>query len=160
MEKKKYYSEQEALIKAASYCAYQERCHKEVLARLHELGVHGIAADAMLLRLIQDNYVNEERFAKAFAGGKFRVKQWGRQKIARELKMREISDYCITQAMKEIDPDEYLATLAELVQHKYKTVKAANEMQRRYKTAQYLTGRGYEHDLVWDCLRELQEKEH
>ncbi|MBC7382143.1 MAG: regulatory protein RecX [Bacteroidia bacterium] len=153
MEKKKYISEKDALIKVAGYCAYQERCHKEVREKLSELGVFGLEADEMLLRLIQDNYVNEERFAKSYAGGKFRVKQWGKQKIKRELKLRNISDYCIRQALNEIDEDDYLCNINELIQHKYKTVKAVNDMQRKYKTAQYMLAKGYENDPVWDCLK-------
>lgn len=152
MEKKKYYSNSEVLIRAAKYCAYQERCHKEVLEKLGELGVYGNDADIILLRLIEDNYVNEERYAKAFAGGKFRVKQWGRQKIKRELKMRDISDYCIEGALKEIEEDAYLKTLKKVVQTKYKMIKAKNDIERKYKTAQYLVSRGYESNLIWDCL--------
>ncbi len=152
MEKKKYLSNSEILIKAASYCAYQERCHKEVLEKLAELGAYGQEADLILLKLIEDNYVNEERYAKAFAGGKFRVKRWGRQKIKRELKMREISDYCVAQALNEIEEDAYLETLAGLVAAKLKSVKATNELQRKHKTHQYLLSRGYESNLIWDCL--------
>ncbi len=154
MKEKKYYSKSEVLIKAANYCAYQERCHQEVIAKLAELGVYGMDADVMLLKLIEDNYVNEERFAKAFAGGKFRVKQWGRFRIKRELKMRGISDYCIQEALKEIDETDYMNTLKKGVAAKYKSVKAINDLQRKHKTAQYLLTRGFESELIWKCLNE------
>ena len=152
---KKYISENEALIKAASFCAYQERCHKEVLEKLADLGIYGLDADEMLLRLIQDNYVNEERFAKAYAGGKFRVKQWGKQKIMRELKMREVSDYCIAEALKEIEEADYQETLSKILEQKYKTVKAMNELQRKHKTAQYAISRGFESQLIWQLLGDV-----
>ena len=102
------------LLKAASYCAYQERCHNEVRNKLADWGVYGLEADQVILQLIELNYLNEERFAVAFAGGKFRVKQWGRLKIKRELKVRGVSDYCIQMAFKEIDADDYFETLKVL----------------------------------------------
>ncbi len=155
MNSPKNTGENETLIKLAAYCAYQERCHKEVLAKLADLGVFGSTAAAILLRLIEDNYVNEERFAKAFAGGKFRVKQWGKQKIIRELKIRDISEYCIQQGLREIEDEDYFKTLKELVQDKYDKVKFTNALQRKYKTAQYAITRGFESNLVWDILSTL-----
>jgi len=146
---------QQALLKAASYCAYQERCHSEVEEKLAEWGIYGTDAGEILVKLVEQNYLNEERFAKAFAGGKFRVKHWGRQKIRQELKARKVSEYCINAGMKEIDEDAYLETITELANEKLETVKDKNQLVKKNKTAQYLISKGYESDLVWNILRSI-----
>ena len=154
-QKKQNLTPQQALLKAASYCAYQERCHDEVTEKLSEWGVYGDDAGNILLKLIEQNYLNEERFAKAFAGGKFRVKKWGRIKINQELKFRKISDYCIRMAMKEIDEDVYLSTLKELALEKFDSIKEKNPLVKRNRAAAFLMGKGYEPELIWDCLRKI-----
>ncbi len=151
-KKKQNLTPKEALIKAASYCAYQERCHEEVLGKLTELGIYGNDAGNILNQLIEQNYLNEERFAKAFAGGKFRTKKWGRVKILLELKARKISDYCIKQAMKEIDEDEYLKVLKKLASEKLESLSDKNILIKKNKTAKYIASRGFEVELVWDLL--------
>src|SRR5688500_741234 len=103
--------QKQALIKARNYCAYQERCQQEVRDKLYEWGLWPEAVENIIVELITDNFLNEERFATTFAGGKFRIKKWGRVKIKLELKKRKISEYCIKQAMKEIDEKDYLKTL-------------------------------------------------
>ena len=100
------------------YCRYQERCHQEVRNKLYELGCTTHEVEQQLTRLIEANALNEERFARAFAGGKFRMKQWGREKIKQQLKLRKISDYCIRKAMTEIDENEYEKTLRKLAYKK------------------------------------------
>jgi regulatory protein len=153
-KKKEKLTPQQAMLKAAHYCAYQERCHEEVRQKLSEWTIWGADAEEIIYKLIQQNYLNEERFAKSFAGGKFRTKHWGRVKIKLELKARKISDYCIHEAMKEIDEDEYLKTLQEIAREKYDSIKETNPLVKKNKTAQYLVGRGYEADLVWDTLKQ------
>lgn len=150
---KKKLSPTEALQKAAHYCAYQERCHDEVKNRLADWGVFGLTADEIMLKLIEQNYLNEERFAKAYAGGKFRIKGWGRLRIIKELKVRHISEYCIKQGLKEINEIEYFNLLKDNCLKKYKTQKDKSIPVKRSKTAAYMIGRGYEPDLVWDVLR-------
>lgn len=145
----------QALLKAANYCAYQERCHKEVLEKMREWGIYGQDAQEILLQLIEQNYLNEERFAVAFAGGKFRVNQWGRVKILRELRLRDISPYCINKAMAEIDNDVYLETLKELAQKKWHETNDRNILSKRAKVARYVIGKGFEQDLTWGVLRGL-----
>jgi regulatory protein len=147
---------QQALLKAAAYCAYQERCHAEVEDKLAEWGVYGTDAGEIVIKLMEQNYLNEERFAKAFAGGKFRIKHWGRNKIKQELKARKVSDYCIHSGMKEIDDDAYMETLKTLANEKLKSVKEKNPLVRKNKTAQYLMGKGYEADLIWNLLRTIE----
>jgi regulatory protein len=146
---------QQALLKAANYCAYQERCHAEVEERLAEWGVYGHEAASIIARLIQDGYINEERFAKAYAGGKFRVKQWGRVKIKLGLKTKKVSEYCIRQAMKEIDEDQYLETLEELAMAKLAVTKGGSKPARHKKVALYLQAKGYEVDLIWAIIKKL-----
>lgn len=153
--KKQKLTPQQAMLKAASYCAYQERCHEEVTEKLSEWGIYGNDAGNILSKLIEQNYLNEERFAKAFAGGKFRVKKWGKIKINSELKFRKISEYCIRMAMKEINADDYLSTLKKLADEKFESIKEKNILVKKNKTAVHLMGKGYEPDLVWDCLRKI-----
>lgn len=143
------------MLKAAHYCAYQERCHAEVIEKLGEWGIYGQEADLLLLQLIEQGYLNEERFAKTFAGGKFRTKQWGRLRIVRELKMRKISEYCIRGALEEIEEAEYQKTLLKLIRQKMVLLKEKNPLVKRNKTATYLIGKGYEPDQVWNVLRNM-----
>jgi regulatory protein len=144
------------LLKAASYCAYQERCHNEVRNKLADWGVYGLEADQVILQLIELNYLNEERFAVAFAGGKFRVKQWGRLKIKRELKVRGVSDYCIQMAFKEIDADDYFETLKALAHKKMSSLKPAHPLVNNRKVYHYLATKGFEADLIQEAIRKLQ----
>jgi len=143
----------DAYLKALRFCAYQERCHQEVLEKLSELGVYGTDAELIISELIQENYLNEERFAKIFAGSKFRVKCWGRIKIRQELKMRKISEYCINEAMKEIEEGDYEKTLQKLIQLKSATLKKGNPLQRNYKLAAFVIGKGFEPELVWELIK-------
>ena len=151
-ETKPTYTFKEAIAKARHYCAYQERCHKEVRNKLWELQVNPKYIDAVITDLIEYNFLNEERFAKTFADGKFRIKQWGRTKILRELKSRGISAYCIKEAMKEISDVAYDKTLALLAEKKMETV-TGKQFEKTGKTAKYLINKGYESELVWDVLR-------
>ncbi len=147
---------QQALLKMANYCAYQERCHFETKNKLAEFGIYYENADQILAELITQNYLNEERFAKAYAGGKFRIKKWGRNKIKQELKQKHVSDYCILQGLKEIDGDDYMATLKKEAIEKYEKLKEKNVLIKRNKTAHYLISRGFESNLVWDVLKVLK----
>ncbi len=155
MESKKYIklTPSQALLKAANYCAYQERCHKEVLDKLSEWGVWGIDAQEILLTLIEQNYLNEERFAIAFAGGKFRVKHWGKVKIKLELKQKDISEYCLNKALNEISDQDYLHTLNEQIDKKWSETTDKNVLSKRAKVARYIAGKGFEQDLIWNILR-------
>lgn len=145
----------QALLKSAHYCAYQERCQKEVRAKLAEWGLWGVDAENIVLQLIEQNYLNEERFARAFAGGKFRTKQWGRNKIKIELRQREISDYCLSKAMLEIDGDDYLKVLEAEAIKKLKGTKDKDTRVKKLKASRYLIGKGFEPDLTWDVLNKL-----
>jgi regulatory protein len=145
---KKSLTREQALQKLKHYCGYQERCHSEVKQKLYDLGIWKKDQDEIIATLIKENYLNEERFAIAFAGGKFRVKQWGRVKIKYELKQRQVSDYCIKKALKQIDEEEYLKTLNKLAEEKYASLKGEQYLVRKKKTMDYLIGRGFEIELV------------
>ncbi|MFN8291897.1 MAG: regulatory protein RecX [Chitinophagaceae bacterium] len=144
-------TKEQALQKLRHYCAYQERCHQEVKEKLYALGVWKRDHDEILAALIEENYLNEERFAIAFAGGKWRVKQWGRVKIKYELKQKQVSEYCIKKAMKEIEEEEYLATLHKLAEAKYASLKQEQYLVRKKKTIGYLVQKGFELPLVNSC---------
>lgn len=143
-------------LKACNYCAYQERTQNEVRERLKKWQVYGDEAEELIAELIQENFINEERFAKVFAGSKFRVKKWGKKKILLELKKREISAYCIEQGMKEVEQDDYKQSLTELLEKKIKTVKKdENPLITKQKLARFAFGKGYEGELVWRILKEI-----
>lgn len=138
-----------------NYCAYQERCHQEVRKKMREWKVPSHSIEVVISELIQQNFLNEERFAKAFAGGKFRTKRWGRNRIKRELKQRNISDYCINKAMEEIDNTDYINTLeAEIDKLSERYRSELNNFKRNGKVASVLTRKGYEPSLIWDCIKQ------
>jgi regulatory protein len=142
----------EPLIKAANFCAYQERTHKEVRKKLGELEVLGDDAEEIITYLIENNYLNEERFARVFAGSKFRQKKWGRIKIRQELKMRGMSEYCLKAGMSEIDGDDYMITLQEIIEKKSKDIKDSNKLIVRQKLVKFALSKGFENDLVFDVV--------
>ena len=120
---KKFLTKEQALQKLRQYCAYQERSHYEVIQKLWELGIRKAEHDEIVSSLIEDNYLNEERFAIQYAGGKFRMKEWGKKKIYYGLKEKQVSDYCINKALKAISQDDYLKTLYNLAEKKYDSLK-------------------------------------
>ncbi len=149
------YTIDEATKKIESYCAYQDRCHKEVENKLREMGMIPIAASQILGHLIQENYLNEERFARSYARGKFNIKKWGKKRIVNELKKREISKYNITSALQEIDEDTYLNTLDALANKRLEALNEKNIHKRRKKLADYLLYRGWESNLVYEKVTTL-----
>jgi len=152
---RKILTKEQALQKLRQYCAYQERSHSEVQQKLYELGIRKQDHDEIISTLIEEDYLNEERFAKAFAGGKFRMKDWGRKKIFYALKEKKVSEYSIKQAMKEIDEEEYLKNLKELTEEKYNALKEEQYLVRKKKTIDYMLQKGYEFDLVTKAVNEL-----
>jgi regulatory protein len=154
---KKILSKEQAIQKLRQYCAYQERSHSEVQQKLWDLGVRRADHDEVISSLIDDDYLNEERFAKAFAGGKFRMKDWGRKKITYALKEKRVSDYCIRVAMKEIPEDDYQKTLHRLAEKKWEELKGEQHLVRQKKTQDYLMQKGYEMALVLATVKTLRE---
>ena len=154
MDLSKTYTVDEAQKKLEHYCAYQERCHKEVRQKLRDMRMIPEAIDKIVVHLIEHNYLNEERFAKAFVRGKFRIKKWGKKRLVRELKFRDISKYSMDVALKEIDPDAYLQTLDELVLKRINQVKETNSYKKKKKVADYLLYRGWESHLIYEKLNQ------
>jgi len=149
MIQKKYLTTEQALQKAKHYCSYQERCHFEVTEKLYSLGVWKKDVEGIISQLIEENYVNEERYAITFASGKFRIKQWGRVKIKYELQQKKISPYCIKRALKEIDDSEYEKTFLKLAEEKWTSLKSEkNIFTRKSKTQDYLLQKGFEHEMI------------
>jgi regulatory protein len=147
-----------ALQKLRQYCAYQERSHYEVLQKLWDLGVRKADHDEIITSLIEDDYLNEERFAIQFAGGKFRMKEWGRKKIWYALKEKKVSDYCIKKGLKSIDDESYEKTLNSLAEKKYVSLKGEQYLTRRKKTIDFLLQKGYEPELINKALNSLTEE--
>ena len=152
----KIYDLHTAREKIQAYCAYQERCHMEVTIKLKSWGLIQEAIDLLIVELIQYNFLNEERYARSFARGKFRIKKWGKIKIRTALKKRDVYFKCIDLAMLEIDDKTYLNTLKELLQKKNDILKETNLYKRKMKLISYLVNRGYEYDLIHDTLVELK----
>lgn len=155
MDTKKSYTITEALVKMQHYCAYQDRCHKEVIEKLKGMRMIPEAIDHIIGHLIQDNFLNEERFAKSFARGKFKYKKWGRRRIVQELKQRDISKFMITIALKEIPEHEYLSAFHELAEKRNQQISESNILKRKKKLADYLLYRGWESHLVYEKVNEL-----
>jgi len=154
-KKTETYTLQEATRKLEGYCAYQERCHKEVNQKLRDMGMIPEAIGQIITYLIQENYLNEERFAQSFSRGKFNIKKWGKNRIVNELKQRGISKYNITAAIKEIDEKAYIETLDALAKKRLEQVTEKNIQKRKKKLADYLLYRGWESHLVYTKLQEL-----
>lgn len=149
------YTLQEATRKLEYYCAYQDRCHKEVQKKLKDMRMIPQSIDHIINHLIQEDYLNEERFAKSFARGKFNIKNWGRVRISNELKQRDISPYLIKTALKEINDTQYLTKLTALAKKKAAQLDESNKNLKKKKLANYLLYRGWETHLVYDQVRLL-----
>lgn len=147
---------QQALQKLEHYCAYQDRCHNEVVSKLKSLGMTTAEIDEIIVHLIADNFLNETRFACSFARGKHRIKQWGRIRIVNELKFRHISSYNITQALKEITPEEYQHTFETLSEKTWANLREKNQLKKRKKFCDALLRKGFESNLVYEKAKELE----
>jgi len=144
---------EKALQKIGQFCAYQERNHKEVKEKLYSYGLYKDQVEELISKLIQENFLNEERYAIAYAGGEFRAKDWGKNKIKYGLKQHQVSDYCIKKALKTIDDEDYVKTLQKLYVAKEKTLKSEkNIFIKKRKIQQYLMQKGYEVSLINELL--------
>ena len=153
---KEVFSIKEAIHKIEHYCAYQERCHEEVVQKLRSMKMDADEIDVILVKLIRDNFLNEERFACSFARGKHRIKQWGKIRIVNELKFKKINQRLITTAMKEITVEEYLATFHTLAERNWESIRESNALKKRKKFCDYLLRKGFESNLVYEKVKELE----
>jgi regulatory protein len=152
---KKSYSQSEATQKLERYCAYQERCHKEVIQKLQDMRVPPETLDRIVVHLIKANFLNEERFSQNFARGKFNIKNWGRHRIIAELRQRGISKYNIQTALQEINEETYQKKFHALAEKKWDILKEKDIQKRKRKVADYLIYRGWESEQVYDKINEL-----
>lgn len=151
----KSYTLQEATKKMEHYCAYQERCHQEVRQKLTSMNMIPEIIDIVTVHLIENNYLNEERFAKTFARGKFRIKRWGRVRISMELKKKDVSKVNINGALLEIENEDYVEIFNELAEKKVETLKERDVYKKRKKFVDYFLYRGWESYLVYEKAHEI-----
>ena len=155
MIKKQSFTVDEIKRKLEQYCVYQDRCHKEVEQKMREYNLIPEAKELILLSLMQDNFLNEERFSKSFARGKFRIKNWGKQRIISELKFKDISSYNIKTALKEIDEVEYLKTIYKITENRNEVISEPNHYKRKKKLIDFLMRKGFENELIFKTVNDV-----
>ena len=155
IQNKKSFTVDELQKKMEYYCVYQDRCHQEVERKMTEYELIPEAKEKILLHLMQHNFLNEERFSKSFARGKFRIKNWGKQRIVRELKIKNISSYNIKTALKEIDDELYIKTIEKIAASKNNTIKESNLFKKKKKIYDSLYRKGYESSLIQETILKL-----
>lgn len=144
----------EYVQKLEYFCSYQERCHAEVLQKMMDLKIPYAERDEIIVYLIENNFLNETRFAQAFARGKHNIKKWGRNRIVNELKLRKISSYNIQQALKEIDEDAYKTTFLELAQKQWESTIEKNILKKKKKVTDFILRKGYESEWIYNYINE------
>ena len=157
---KAVFSIKEAIQKIEYFCSYQERCHEEVVAKLRSMKMDSGEIDTIMVHLIASNFLNEERFASSFARGKHRIKHWGKIRIVNELKFKKISQTLINIALKEITPEEYAMTFHALAERHWESIRETNAIKKRKKFCDYLLRRGFESNLIYDKVTELEGMAH
>jgi len=151
----KIYDIKVAREKIQHYCAVMDRCQYQVMTKLKSYGISATLSEDILIELIQNNFVDEERFARAFSSGKFKIKKWGKRKIAFELSNLKVPKSCITLGLEEIDEQDYLDTIQHLAHKKYAMLKDKNIFVKKKKVVDYILRKGYESELVWECVHKL-----
>ena len=149
---------EQAFMKLKHYCGYQERCHYEVKEKLYSLGLRKSDVEQLISRLIEENYLNEERFAQQFAGGYFRQKKWGINKIVYALRHKKVSEYNIKKGIKTIDQVEYNKVAEKLIRAKWLLPKKEQYMNRETKTMAYLLQKGYDAGLVQTIIKKIKNE--
>ena len=155
---RKTYTLEEARRRMEQFCAYRERCHQEVVGKLRSMGMIPEAVDTIVVGLIEGGFLSEERFAKAFARGKFRQKGWGKARIRRELKMRQVTEFLIMKALEEIELPEYLETFDAIAIKRWKQLADVSDRQKKLrKFVDYLLYRGWDVDMILEKAKELEQ---
>lgn len=157
MQNQKTYTVAEARQKLEYYCAYQERCHNEVVEKLKTMSMIPEAIDQIVVHLIEHDFLNEERFACSFARGKHRIKFWGKIRIVNELKFRNITKYNIDKALQELNNDEYLTNFHHIAAIQWSNIRETNLLKKRKKCCDFLLRKGFESHLVYEKVRDLEE---
>ena len=151
----KSYTVKEATLKLAQFCAYRDRSQKEVEDKLREMRMIPQACEQIIIELMSEDFLNEERFARSFVRGKFRIKSWGKQRIVRELKFRDISAYNLKTALKEIDETEYIATIYRITENRNEVISEPNIYKRKKKLIDFLMRKGFESNLIYKVVNEV-----
>lgn len=151
---KKLFTYDEIKVKLMNYCAYQDRCHDDVERKMREFVLIPEAKDEILLYLMRENFLNEERFVRSFIRGKFTMKKWGRNKISQHLKQKNITDKLIKRCYDEIDEKEYLDVIAEVYRKYFEKQKGLKEYQKKSKTIRYLLSRGFEYEEILKVIED------
>lgn len=149
-------SVKEAIHKIEYFCSYQERCHEDVVAKLRTMKMDSEEIDSIMVHLIASNFLNEERFACSFARGKHRIKNWGKIRISNELKFKKITQSLINKALQEITPEEYLDTFHALAERHWASIRETNALKKQKRFCDYLLRKGFESNLVYDKVKELE----
>jgi len=152
MISQKKWTKDTALSQIQRFCAYQERCHEEVRQKLLQHGIHGDFLEELIVSLIENNFLNEERFAFQYAGGKFRIKKWGKNKIKAALKQKNVSEYCIRESLKQINDNEYADTILYWAQKKNKELQNVTGLARKNQIYTYLVQKGFESERINEVL--------
>lgn len=147
---------EQAYPKIKHFCSYRERCHSETREKLFGMGLFSKDVDALLVRLIEEGYLNEERFAIQFAGGHFRQKKWGKVKIVYELRQKKISEANIKKALGALKDEDYPGSLRKLAIAKWESLKREQYLNRQAKTIAYLARKGYELPLIQETIKEIR----
>ncbi len=156
MEQKKSYTFLEIKQKMVNYCVYQDRCHQEVEQKMWDFLLIPEAKEEILLYLMRENYLNEERFTRSYIRGKFYMKSWGRNKIKNHLKFKDVPEKLINSCFNEIDNDDYHKTLHKLYADYYGKVKDSQPYQKKSKTIKYLLGKGFEYEEIKEIIMEVE----
>jgi regulatory protein len=151
---KPVYDKRSALVKAESYCAYQERAQQEVRDKLYDWGLHHDDVEEVITELIVTNFLNEERFAMSYVSGKFNIKKWGKIKIKQGLKLKRVPEKMIIKALNSIDYDKYLQTILAAAEKKSAVLIENDKYKRKYKLTTYLMGKGFESNLISEVLKD------
>ncbi|MDO4763522.1 MAG: regulatory protein RecX [Flavobacteriaceae bacterium] len=157
MQEKKSYTFEEIKQKLMNYCVYQDRCHQEVEQKMREFLLIPEAKEEILLYLIQENYLNEERFVRSYIRGKFYIKHWGRIKIKNHLKIKDVPEKLINKCFDEIDEQDYETIIRKISEKYYSSQKGLKVYQKKSKTIKYLMSRGFEYELIKDIVEELDK---
>jgi regulatory protein len=155
MQKQRKYPPEELLFRIKVWCDRQERSQQEVRDKLYSWGIHRDECESTIGHLIEENYLNEERFARAYVSGKYRIKRWGKNKILQGLKLKRVSSYCIKLGFSEIDEDDYHITINQLIEKKNHLITAKSKLERQQKIGSYLIQRGFESELVWPAVKDF-----
>ena len=149
---------QEATVKLEYFCSYQERCHADITKKLYEMHMIPQAVDLIVVHLIDNDFLNEERYACSFARGKHRIKFWGKIRIINELKARRISKYNIETALKQISLEEYWTTFEKLSEYQWELMREPSRIKKRKKFCDYLLRKGFESAMVYEKMKALESE--